>query len=89
MNKAPASTSLGRSGGRSLAQLMKLHAEQGKDISLTADEEERLEAELGKWVRLYLIHRNLFLTIFFKDKCGPKPVRSPRSAYRRDRMIFF
>lgn len=43
-------SSFGRAAGQSLSQLMKLHAQKGKDVILTEDEEKRLSEELGKWV---------------------------------------
>lgn len=42
--------SLGRSAGRGLAQLMSPHAQRGKELVLTEEEEQRLAAELGKWI---------------------------------------
>lgn len=42
--------SVGRSAGRSLAQLMSPRALKGQDILLSEDEEQRLTEELGKWV---------------------------------------
>lgn len=41
--------SFGRSSGRGLAQLMSPHAERGKELVMTEEEEQRLAAELGKW----------------------------------------
>jgi hypothetical protein len=42
--------SFGRSHGRGLAELMSPHAEKGKELVLTEEEEQKLATELGKWV---------------------------------------
>jgi hypothetical protein len=41
----------GRSGKRTLSELLKLHAEKGTDVHFTAKEAARLEDVLGQWVR--------------------------------------
>lgn len=40
----------GTKGRRSLSDLLKLHAENGKDLKLSEEDEQRLSEELGKWV---------------------------------------
>jgi hypothetical protein len=41
----------GAKGRRSLSDLLRLHAEKGKDLKLSKEDEQRLSEELGKWVR--------------------------------------
>jgi len=40
----------GRSGKRTLSELLKLHAEKGTDVHFTAEEATRLEELLGQWI---------------------------------------
>ena len=40
----------GAKGRRSLSDLLRLHAEKGKDLKLSVEDEQRLSEELGKWV---------------------------------------
>ena len=40
----------GAKGRRTLSDLLRLHAEKGKDLKLSAEDEQRLSEELGKWV---------------------------------------
>ena len=42
----------GAKGRRSLSDLLRLHAEKGKDLKLSEEDEQRLSEELGKWVSL-------------------------------------
>jgi hypothetical protein len=44
----------GRSGKRTLSELLKLHAEKGTDVHFTTEEATRLEETLGRWVRRLL-----------------------------------
>jgi hypothetical protein len=40
----------GRSGKRTLSELLKVHAEKGTDVHFTSEEAARLEDLLGQWV---------------------------------------
>ncbi|KAF8589094.1 hypothetical protein K439DRAFT_1612992 [Ramaria rubella] len=40
----------GTKGRRSLSDLLRLHAEKGKDLKLSEEDEQRLSEELGKWI---------------------------------------
>lgn len=42
----------GTKGRRSLSDLLRLHAEKGKDLKLSEEDEQRLSEELGKWASL-------------------------------------
>lgn len=42
----------GRSGKRTLSELLKLHAEKGTNVNCTTEEAARLEETLGRWVRI-------------------------------------
>ncbi|KIJ29123.1 hypothetical protein M422DRAFT_188918, partial [Sphaerobolus stellatus SS14] len=37
-------------GRKSLSDLLRLHAEKGKDVQLSAEDELRLSEELGRWI---------------------------------------
>ncbi|EUC61086.1 hypothetical protein RSOL_382860 [Rhizoctonia solani AG-3 Rhs1AP] len=51
-------------GSRSLSDLMKLHAEHGKEnLQLNQQEEQRLEEELARWVSWALVLLNLAHTL--------------------------
>lgn len=57
-----------RRSGRSLSDLLRLHAENGKDLTLNQEEESRLSEALATWVRnLYLITSDIrtCLTVAF------------------------
>jgi len=43
----------GRSGKRTLSELLKLHAEKGTNVHFTTEEAARLEETLGRWVRVF------------------------------------
>ena len=45
----------GRSGKRTLSELLKLHAEKGTDVNFTSEEAARLEDLLGQWVLFSLL----------------------------------
>ncbi|KAF8531314.1 hypothetical protein JB92DRAFT_95402 [Gautieria morchelliformis] len=40
----------GAKGRQSLSDLLRLHAEKGKDLKLSKEDEQRLSEELGKWI---------------------------------------
>lgn len=40
----------GRSGKRTLSELLKFHAEKGTDVHFTTEEAARLEETLGRWI---------------------------------------
>jgi len=40
----------GRSGKRTLSELLKLHAEKGTNVHFTTEEAARLEETLGRWI---------------------------------------
>jgi hypothetical protein len=44
----------GRSGKRTLSELLKFHAEKGTDVHFTTEEAARLEETLGRWARFFL-----------------------------------
>jgi len=44
-------TPSGARGRKSLTDLLRLHAENGKDLQLSEEDEQRLSEELGRWVR--------------------------------------
>lgn len=41
---------------RTLSELLKLHAEKGKDIDMSADEASAVAEVLGRWVRFSCAH---------------------------------
>lgn len=43
-------TPSGTKGRKSLSDLLRLHAEKGKDLHLSEEDELRLSEELGRWV---------------------------------------
>lgn len=45
----------GTKGRKSLSDLLRLHAEKGKDLHLSEEDELRLSEELGRWVRNELL----------------------------------
>lgn len=45
----------GRSGKRTLSELLKLHAEKGTDVHFTSEEAARLEDLLGQWVLFFFL----------------------------------
>ncbi|KAF8503017.1 hypothetical protein BU17DRAFT_58624 [Hysterangium stoloniferum] len=40
----------GAKGRKSLSDLLRLHAEKGKDLQLSEEDEQRLSEELGRWI---------------------------------------
>jgi len=52
-NDAPVPPEGGRSGKRTLSELLKLHAEKGTNVHFTTEEAARLEETLGRWVRIF------------------------------------
>ena len=52
----------GRSGKRTLSELLKFHAEKGTDVHFTTEEAARLEETLGRWARLFFS----FFFFFFR-----------------------
>ena len=46
----------GTKGRKSLSDLLRLHAEKGKDLQLSEEDEERLSEELGRWVCAFIIY---------------------------------
>lgn len=58
----------GRSGKRTLSELLKLHAEKGTNVHFTTEEAARLEEVLGQWVILPLLSSTSWLTLCFS--CG-------------------
>ncbi|PVF93447.1 hypothetical protein CPB86DRAFT_767778 [Serendipita vermifera] len=60
--------SFGRSHGRGLAQLMSPHAEKGKELVLSEEEEQRLATELGKWINADTNPYEASDDTYFKDK---------------------
>jgi len=49
-NDASAPPEGGRSGKRTLSELLKLHAEKGTNVHCTTEEAARLEESLGRWI---------------------------------------
>lgn len=43
-------TPSGTRGRKSLTDLLRLHAENGKDLQLSEEDEQRLSEELGRWI---------------------------------------
>ena len=53
----------GRSGKRTLSELLKLHAEKGTNVHFTTEEAARLEETLGRWVRFSFSLLSSFILI--------------------------
>ena len=55
----------GRSGKRTLSELLKFHAEKGTDVHFTTEEAARLEETLGRWASLFLFFKKLLASFAF------------------------
>ena len=62
-NDASAPPEGGRSGKRTLSELLKLHAEKGTDVHCTTEEAARLEESLGRWVRIFVAPPPFFFRV--------------------------
>lgn len=82
-NDASAPLEGGRSGKRTLSELLKLHAEKGTDVHCTTEEAARLEESLGRWVRIFVASPPLFFSCV--GLVGLMPLYVDRSTLARRR----
>ena len=72
----------GRSGKRTLSELLKFHAEKGTDVHFTTEEAARLEETLGRWARLFFFFF-LLLSYVVAERCSVSCVDYRSTLVRR------